>query len=74
MTAWNVEEMRAAVRNGPSVHPGAVAVEDELGRVISLANFSLEVCDPREAEAQPSMTGIRREGARMNGLWGAHST
>ena len=32
-----------AVRNGPSVMPGAVAVEDELGRVISLATFTPEV-------------------------------
>ena len=32
-----------AVRNGPAVMPGAVAVEDELGRVISLANFTPEV-------------------------------
>ena len=32
-----------AVRNGPGVMPGAVAVEDELGRVISLATFTPEV-------------------------------
>ena len=35
--------MWQAVRNGPAVMPGAVAVEDELGRVISLASFTPEV-------------------------------
>ena len=44
VTAWNVEEMRTAVRNGASVHPGAIAVEDELGRVISLVTLTPEVC------------------------------
>ena len=28
------------VMNGPDKHPGAVAVEDEFGRVISLATFN----------------------------------
>lgn len=31
------------VTNGPDKHPGAVAVEDEFGRVISLATFSEQV-------------------------------
>ena len=29
--------------NGPDKHPGAVAVEDEFGRVISLGTFSQQV-------------------------------
>ena len=31
------------VINGPDKHPGAVAVEDEFGRVISLTSFSEQV-------------------------------
>ena len=31
------------VMNGPDKHPGAVAVEDEFGRVISLATFNQQV-------------------------------
>lgn len=36
------------VTNGPDKHPGAVAVEDEFGRVISLTSFSQQVrlCKP----------------------------
>jgi len=37
---WNVQMLRKLVENGPSVHPGAVAVEDEQGRVINLASLS----------------------------------
>ena len=32
VTPWNVSELRELVLNGPDVHPGAVAVEDEFGR------------------------------------------
>lgn len=38
-----VQELRQMVTNGPDKHPGAVAVEDEFGRVISLATFSQQV-------------------------------
>ena len=31
------------VINGPDKHPGAVAVEDEFGRVISLSTFNQQV-------------------------------
>lgn len=34
------------VVNGPEKHPGAVAVEDEFGRVISLATFNQQVTLP----------------------------
>eukprot|EP00963_Diacronema_lutheri_P002430 scaffold155_cov347-Pavlova_lutheri.AAC.109 len=37
---WNVQMLRKLVENGPNVHPGAVAVEDEQGRVINLASLS----------------------------------
>lgn len=38
-----VQELRQMVMNGPDKHPGAVAVEDEFGRVISLATFNQQV-------------------------------
>ena len=43
VTAHNVELMRKLVENGPEVHPGANAIEDERGRVIpSPARFTAE--------------------------------
>jgi DNA-directed RNA polymerase beta' subunit len=36
VTHWNVEELQEAVRNGPFVWPGAVAIESETGSVVSL--------------------------------------
>ena len=36
VTPWNVAELRDMVLNGPEVHPGAVAVEDERGFVVRL--------------------------------------
>jgi len=36
VTPWNVAELREMVLNGPEVHPGAVAVEDEKGFVTRL--------------------------------------
>ena len=38
-----LQELRAMVIRGPFVHPGAVAVEDEFGRVVSLAHTSKRV-------------------------------
>ena len=38
-----LQELRAMVIRGPFVHPGAVAVEDEIGRVVSLAHTSKRV-------------------------------
>ncbi|XP_045594086.1 DNA-directed RNA polymerase I subunit RPA1 isoform X2 [Procambarus clarkii] len=32
VTPWNVEALRRLVKNGPLKYPGAVAVEDEMGR------------------------------------------
>ena len=43
VTPWNVEQLRAAVRTGSEALPGAVAVEDELGRIVSLHNMAPEV-------------------------------
>lgn len=36
VTPWNVAKLREAVLAGPGRNPGAVAVEDERGRVILL--------------------------------------
>jgi DNA-directed RNA polymerase beta' subunit len=36
VTQWNFEELQLAVKNGAHVWPGAVAVEDERGRVVTL--------------------------------------
>lgn len=36
VTPWNVDKLREAVIAGPGRNPGAVAVEDERGRVILL--------------------------------------
>jgi DNA-directed RNA polymerase I subunit RPA1 len=36
VTPWNVERLREAVLAGPGRNPGAVAVEDERGRIIML--------------------------------------
>ena len=36
VTPWNVEKLREAVLLGPGRNPGAVAVEDERGRIVVL--------------------------------------
>lgn len=43
VTPWNVEELRQAVINGPHKHPGALAVEDVTGQVISLSRIDEKV-------------------------------
>ena len=40
VTQWNVEELQEAVRNGAFVWPGAVSIEDESGRIITLERKS----------------------------------
>ncbi|KAK3638050.1 hypothetical protein LTR22_018012 [Elasticomyces elasticus] len=42
VTEWNVEELQEAVRNGPHVWPGAVAIESETGSVINLERKNSE--------------------------------
>lgn len=36
VTNWNIEELQEAVRNGPFLWPGAVAIESENGQVVNL--------------------------------------
>jgi DNA-directed RNA polymerase I subunit RPA1 len=43
VTPWNVEQLRQAVINGPHKHPGALAVEDVTGQVISLSRMDEKV-------------------------------
>ena len=43
VTRWNAEQLAAAVRGGYEALPGAVAVEDESGRMLSLVNMPAEV-------------------------------
>jgi DNA-directed RNA polymerase beta' subunit len=42
VTVWNVEELQEAVRNGPHVWPGAIAIENENGQVINLERKNAE--------------------------------
>ncbi|GAB7360844.1 hypothetical protein MBLNU230_g0830t1 [Neophaeotheca triangularis] len=42
VTVWNVEELQEAVRNGPHVWPGAVAIESEDGRIVNLERKNAE--------------------------------
>ncbi|XP_077289293.1 RNA polymerase I subunit RpI1 [Arctopsyche grandis] len=39
VTSWNVDEMRKMVINGPEKHPGAVKIEDQSGKVISIPSW-----------------------------------
>ena len=67
VTGHNVEDMQEAVKNGPFVWPGAIAIESEDGRVVSLERKNAE---ERVALANqllaPStnMTGLGSRGTR----------
>lgn len=39
VTSWNVQELRKMVINGPNKHPGAVTIESEDGKVLSINPF-----------------------------------
>lgn len=54
VTPWNVEMLREAVIRGYDELPGAVAVEDERGRVVSLVN---QPRNRREAIAKQLLSG-----------------
>jgi DNA-directed RNA polymerase I subunit RPA1 len=59
VTAHNVEEMRRLVINGPHVHPGAVAIEDEYGRLVNLNTRAYDSREKREAAAKTLLSGPR---------------
>lgn len=42
VTEWNVDELRKMVINGPNKHPGAEKIEMENGRIIIIANDSIQ--------------------------------
>ena len=44
-----VQELRQAVIRGPNEHPGAVAIENERGQIVSLSRLELR---RREAAAK----------------------
>lgn len=60
VTPHNVERLRALVVRGAEEHPGAVAVEDDRGRVVLLERMSK---DKREALAKGLLRGATEAGA-----------
>ncbi|KAK4498596.1 hypothetical protein PRZ48_011255 [Zasmidium cellare] len=42
VTQWNVEDLQEAVRNGPHIWPGAVAIESETGAIMNLDRKNAE--------------------------------
>ena len=58
VTSWNVERLREAVLAGPGRNPGAVAVEDERGRIIMLRKDKKS----REAVAKTLYAGLVNSG------------
>lgn len=66
VTPWNVQELRQAVINGPSVHPGASMVINEDGSRTALSASSLT---QREAVAKqlltPAMGAPKPQGTKI---------
>ena len=60
VTAFNVEQLRQAVINGPDVHPGANGIEDERGVIVSLAH---KTRSQRVALSKTLMTGASAQKA-----------
>jgi DNA-directed RNA polymerase I subunit RPA1 len=57
VTPWNVERLRQLVINGPDEHPGAVAVEDEAGRLVVLAKLPREKREALSKQLLSDFTG-----------------
>lgn len=62
VTPYNVEELRQMVINGPEVWPGAVAVEDEAGRLINLCLPTYKDKAKREAVAKILLSAPKSQG------------
>lgn len=64
VTPWNVDKLREAVMAGPGRNPGAVAVEDEKGRIVLLS---------RDKQVSRGWQGggrqARRQAGRQAGMW-----
>ena len=56
VTPWNVDMLRQMVMNGPDVHPGASAIEQEDGFV---KRIDARSAVQREALAKTLLTGMR---------------
>lgn len=63
VTQWNVAKLREAVIAGPGRNPGAVAVEDEQGRIVMLRKDKKS----REAVAKTLYVGIKEAVASGGG-------
>ncbi len=59
VTPWNVERLRQLVVNGPHQHPGALAVEDEKGRVVVLAHLDQQKREALSKQLLADFTGER---------------
>ena len=66
VTVYNVEELQVAVKYGPYVWPGAVAIEGEDGRVVSLERKNVEerVAIANQLLAPSHSTGAGGRGTR----------
>lgn len=65
VTAWNVQELRQAVMNGPNIHPGAAIVVSEDG---SRTILSPSDDTQREAVAKQLLTpttGVQRLSSKI---------
>jgi hypothetical protein len=67
VTPWNVERLRQLVMNGPEQHPGAVAVEDEKGRVVVLAQLDKQRRGALSKQLLADFTGEGQAGAGAAG-------
>ncbi len=65
VTPWNVEELREMVRNGPDVHPGAIAIETENGQRKFLDPKKIT---QREALAKTLLTSSGTTSGGSNGV------
>lgn len=65
VTAHNFHKLKALVLNGTDKYPGAVAIEDEAGRVVSLKNKTVEermaIANSLLAPSTTSATGARNK-------------
>jgi DNA-directed RNA polymerase I subunit RPA1 len=69
VTAWNASELAQAVRNGADVHPGALFVEDQDGRVIDLSKR-----DERQREDLAEQIRDATYASPLGGAGGAHDS
>ena len=63
VTSHNIQELRQAVMNGPSQWPGAAAIENENGQVVSLRNKSF---DERQALANQLLASSTNDKGAKN--------